>query len=159
MRLIGDMVSDPVMCAIRRDVFEFRGPVWSEDGHKALAFFGERMSDAVAVAIGKGALSFSETLDWIEGYSDLERVFGLGRRPHFFRAEPVVWAKFTEPQFTKGFAYFLDAPAIRIQRVRALLTVLGAKELCEDMCDATVAAEALTAGNKRIDIAFASRRY
>ena len=152
LRLIGDMVSCPVMCAIRRDVFEFRRPVWSEEGRKALAFFGERMSDAVAVAIGKGALPFSETLVWIEGHSALERVFGLGRRPHLFRAEPVVWARFTEPQFTKGFAYFLDAPAVRIERIRALLTALGAAKLCEDMCDVTVTAEALTAGNKRIDL-------
>ena len=152
LRLVGDMVSDPVMRAIRRDVFEFRRPVWSEEGRRALVFLGERLSDAVAVAIGKGALSFSETLDWSRGYSALERTFELKRQPHLFRVEPVVWAKFTEPQFTKGFEYFLDVPAFRIQRVRALLTALGAEAFCEDMCDVTVKAEALTAGNKRIDL-------
>lgn len=152
LRLVGDMVSDPVMRAIGRDVLGFRGPVWSEEGRKALVLLGEWWSDDVTVAIGRGALSFAKTLDWFPGYSALERVFGLNRRPHLFRVEPVVWAKFTEPQFTKGFAYFLNIPAVRIQRTRALLTALGAAELCVDMCDATVTAEALTAGNRRIDL-------
>ena len=152
LRLVGDMVLDPVMRAIRRDVYEFRRPVWSEEGYNALVFFGERLSDAVAVAIGKGALSFSETLDWFRGYSALERIFNLKRQPHLFRTKPIAWAKFTEPQFTKGFAYFLDISVGRIERIRALLIALGAAELCEDMCDPTVAAEALTAGNKRIDL-------
>lgn len=146
------MVSAPVMRAIRRDAFEFRGPIWSEEGRKALVFVGERLSDAVEVAIRRGALSFAKTLDWNQGYFALERVFGLNRRLHLFRAEPVVWVKFTEPQFTKGFEYFLDVPAFRIKRVRALLAALGAEELCEDMCDVSVTAEALTAGNKRIDL-------
>ena len=152
LRLAGDMISDPVMRAIRRDVFKFRGPVWSEEGRKALAFVGETSSDAVAVAIGRGALAFAETLDWFQGYSALDRIFGLGRRCHLFRADPVVWAKFTEPQFTKGLAHFLNVPAVRIQRIRALLTALGAEALCEDMRDVMVTAEALTAGNKRIDL-------
>ena len=149
LRLVGDMTSDPVMRAIRRDVFKFRGPVWSEESRKALVFFGEKLSDPVAVAIGKGALSFSETLDWSRGYSALESTFELKRQLHLFRAEPVVWARFTEPQFTKGFAYFLDMPAVRIQRIRALLVALGAGRLCEDMCDITVTAEAPTARKRR----------
>ena len=101
MRLVNDMISDPVMRAIRRDAFEFRRPVWSEEGRKALSFLGEKLSDAVAVVIGKGALCFSETLDWSRGYSALESIFRLKRQPHLFGAEPVVWAKFTEPQFTR----------------------------------------------------------
>lgn len=143
------MISNPVMRAIRRGAFKFRGPVWSEESRKALVVVYERLSDAVAVAIGKGALSFSETLDWSQGYSALESTFGLKRQPHLFRADPVVWAKFTEPQFTKGFAYFLDMPAVRIQRIRALLVALGAGWLCEDMCDLTVTAEAPTAWKRR----------
>ena len=103
LRLVGDMVSAPVVRAIRRDTFEFRGPEWSEEGHNALVFFGERWSDDVVVAIGKDALSFSETLDWFRGYSALERIFKLKRQPHLFRTKPIAWAKFTEPQFTKGF--------------------------------------------------------
>ena len=50
------MISDPIMRAIGRDVFEFREPGWSDEGRKALVFVGERLSDAVAVAIDKGAL-------------------------------------------------------------------------------------------------------
>ena len=96
------MISDPVMRAIRRDVFKFRGPVWPEEEHKVLVYFGERLSDAMAVAIRRGALSFSETLDWSRGYSALESTFELKRQPHLFRVEPI-WARFTEPQFTKTF--------------------------------------------------------
>ena len=152
LRLVGDMISDPVMRAITRDVIKFRGPVWSEEGRKALVFVGEKLSDAVAVAIGKGALPFFKALDWSRGYSALERIFELKRQPHLFRTKPIAWAKFTEPQFTKGFAYFLDTPAVRIHRIRALLVALGAAGLCEDMCDVEVTAEALTARNKRIDL-------
>ena len=152
------MISDSVMRAIRRDVFKFRGPVWSEEEHKVLVYFGESLCDAMAVAIRRGAFSFSETLDWSRGYSALDSTFELKRQPHLFRVEPIVWARFTEPQFTKGFAYFLDMPAVRIQRIRALLAALGAGRLCEDMCDVTVTAEAPTArkrrsvGAKRIDL-------
>jgi len=152
LRLAGDMVSDPVMRAIRRDAFEYRRPVWSEEGRKALSFLGERLSDAVAVVIGKGALSLAETLDWSRGYSALESTFRLKRQPHLFGAEPVVWAKFTEPQFTKGFAYFLNIPAVRIQRTRALLAALGGAELTTSMSNVEVTAEAPTSQDKRIDI-------
>ena len=143
------MISAPVMHAIRRGVFEFRGPIWSEESRKVLVFVGEKLSDAVAVAIGRGALSFSETLDWSRGYTALESTFELKCQPHLFRVEPIVWAKFTEPQFTKGFAYFLELPAVRIPRIRALLVALGAGRLCEDMCDVTVTAEAPTVWKRR----------
>ena len=146
------MISDPVMRAIRRDVIQFRGPIWSEESRKTLVSVGERLSDAVAMAIGKGSLSFSETLDWSRGYSALESTFELKRQPHLFRAEPVVWARFTEPQFTKGFAYFLNIPAVRIQRTRALLAALGGAELAKSMSNVEVTAEAPTSQDKRIDI-------
>ena len=81
--------------------------------------------------------------------------FALNRRRHLFRAEPsAAWATFTEPQLTKGFAHFLNAPEsdARIERVRALLTALGAAELAKDMSEVMVTPEAPTSKNKRIDL-------
>ncbi len=108
------------------------------------------------VAIRQDALRFVEMLHWSEGLSAMERVFALERCSRLFRAEPSApWARFTEPQLTKGFAHFLNAPDldIRIKRVRALLKSLGAAELGNDMSsEVKVTAEAPTAGNKRIDL-------
>ena len=107
------------------------------------------------VAIRQDALRFVEMLHWSEGLSAMERVFALERCSRLFRAEPSAsWATFTEPQLTKGFAYFLNAPDsdTRIARVRALLKGLGAAKLGNDMNYVKVTAEASTAGNKRIDL-------
>lgn len=79
--------------------------------------------------------------DWIAGIT----CFGPSRS---------TGCKFTEPQFTKGFAYFLGVPERekRIWRTRALLRTLGAAELGKNMSEVEVTAEALTSGNKRIDL-------
>ena len=153
LRLVGDMLSDPVTRAIGNDAFRFREPIWSE-GRPALVSLGETLSNALATAIGSGALPFQEPPDWPGGSSAMCRVFGLDRRHHLFRADPIDWAQFTEPQFTKGFAHFLGVPERikRIERTRALLKALGAAELGKDMCKVKVTAEALTSGNKRIDL-------
>ena len=90
LRLVGDMISNPVMRAIRRGAFKFRGPVWSEESRKALVVVYERMSDAVAVAIRKGSLRVAETLDWSPGLAAIETAFALHRRLHLFRAAPSV---------------------------------------------------------------------
>ena len=105
-------------------------------------------------AIRQDALRFVEMLHWSEGHSAMERVL-LKHYSRLFRAEPSAsWATFTEPQLTKGFAYFLNAPDsdTRIARVRALLKGLGAAKLGNDMNYVKVTAEASTAGNKRIDL-------
>ena len=155
LRLVGDMPSDPVTRAIRKGVLPFQEPPdWPEEHSSALASLGETLSNVLAMAIRRGGLSFQEPPDWSEGLSAMCRVFGLNRRHHLFRAEPIVWAQFTEPQFTKGFAYFLGVPewTKRIERTRALLKALGAAELGEDMSEVEVTAEALTFRNKRIDL-------
>ena len=106
------------------------------------------------VAIRQDALRFVEMLHWSEGLSAMEQVL-LKHYSRLFRAEPSApWARFTELQLTKGFAYFLNAPDsdTRIARVRALLKGLGAAELGNDMNYVKVTAEASTAGNKRIDL-------
>ena len=119
LRFIGDMCSDPLTRAIRNQTLAFRAPVWSGDTRRILAEIGDKLSDAVAVAIRRGALRFAVTPDWPSGIQALERVFALNRLPHVFRAEPSVsWATFTEPQFTRGFANFLNHPeqVTRIER-------------------------------------------
>ena len=91
----------------------------------------------------------------------MRRVFGvnLNRKHHLFCAEPIAWAKFTEPQFTKGFAYFLAASdqTVRIGRTHALLKALGVEtamkvDLGEEMTKIRVAAEESTSGKRRIDL-------
>ena len=137
LRLVGEMCSDPLTRAMRNVSLAFRSPVWSEESCRALVGLGEKSSGVVLAVIRRNALPLVEAPDWPQGVSAIEWIFGLERRPHLFRAEPIAWAKFTEPQFTKGLAHFLNAaePAARIGRVRALLT-----------------AEAPTSRNKRIDL-------
>ena len=155
LRFIGDMFSDPLTRAIRIDVLSFPTPFWSGDARRFLAGIGDKRSDALAVAIRRGALRFAVAPDWSSGFQAIETVFAMKRTLHLFRAEPsVTWATFTEPQLTKGFARFLNnpEPVARIERVRALLKALGAAELGEGMTQVTVTAEALTSGNRRIDL-------
>ncbi len=155
LRLVGDLCSDPLTRAIRNDVLAFRRPAWSSDAHRALVRFGERRSDAVVVALGRNALPLDTTPAWSRGAPAVKSAFALRRRLHLFRAEPSVsWTTFTEPQFTKGFAYFMDASRseVRIERVRAFLKALGAAALVGEISEAAVSAEALTSGGRRIDL-------
>lgn len=155
LRLISGLYADPLTRAIRNEVLRFRSPVRPDDARRALLRIGEILSDPVAVAIGRGALRFAETLDRSRGLVAVGTAFALNRRLHLFRAEPSVdWAQFTEPQLTKGLARFLNAPdpATRIERVRALLSALGAAGISNDMSEAAVTAEAPIAGGKRIDL-------
>ena len=155
LRFIGDAYSDPLTRAIRNDVFAFHAPVWSEDARRVLSELGDVRSHAVAVAIRRAVLPFADMPDWSSGIQAIESVFALNRTPHLFRTEPSVsWAKFTEPQLTKGFARFLNdpEPVARVGRVQALLKALGATELGEGMTEVTVTAEAPISGNKRIDL-------
>ena len=150
------MCDHPVTRALRSGAFRFRGPIWSEKRRLALVSLGETLSDALTMAIRTEALSFQEKPDWYRGLSAMYWVFGLDRRHHLFRVEPIGWGvKFHESQFTKGFAHFLGVPerAARIGRTRALLKALGAAELIsKGMSEVKVTAEALTSGNKRIDL-------
>ena len=111
---------------------------------------------ALTRAIRSKALSFQEKPNWYRGLSAMYWVFGLGRRHHLFRAEPIDWGvKFYESQFTKGFAHFLGVPeqAARIGRTHALLKALGAAELIsKGMSEVKVTAEAPTSSTKYIDL-------
>ena len=155
LHLIADLWSDPLTRALRNNVFGFSSPVWSDDACRLLVLTGENRSDPLAVAIGKGALPFVETPDWSLGLPALKSVFALNRRLHLFRAEPsLTWVTFIEPQLTKGFAHFLNAPdlVVRTERVRALVKALGAADPGNDISRAIATAEAPTSGNKRIDL-------
>ena len=156
LRLIGGMCADPLTKTVRNNVLAFGAPVWFDAIHQLPVLVAAGWSsDALEVAIRQDALRFSETLDWAVGFSALESAFKLNRESHLFRAEPLVpWMTFTEPQLTKGLAYYLKAaePDTRIARVRALLEGLGAAELGSDMSEVMVTAEAPTSKNKRIDL-------
>ena len=157
--MVGGLLSDPVTRAIRHDALGFQEPAWPE-GRPALVVVGEKLSGALTTAIRNDALSFPAPPDWSSGSSDIiRRVFGVDReyhKHHLFCAEPIAWAKFTEPQFTKGFAHFLDVPErnVRIGRTRALLKALGVEtameiDLGKEMTRIKVTAEAPTSGKKR----------
>ena len=155
LRLVGDSCSHPMTRAIRNQVFAFRMATWSADAHRFLARFGEKRSDAVTAALGKNALPLAVAPAWSRGAPAVDNAFALGRRLHLFRAEPSVsWTTFTEPQFTRGFAHFLNDSrrAVRIQRIRAFLTALGAADLAGDITEASARAEAPTSERKRIDL-------
>ena len=156
LRMVGGLLSDPVTRAIRQGALGFQEPAWPE-GHSAPVFVGEKLSGALTAVIRGDALSFLDPPDWSSGSSDIIRcVFGVDRedhKHHLFCAEPISWTKFTEPQFTKGFAHFLDVPErnVRIGRIRALLKALGV-ETGEEMTRIDVTAEEYTSKNKRIDL-------
>ena len=162
LRMVGGLLSDPVTRAIRHDALGFQEPAWPE-GCLALVVVGEKLSGALTAVIRNDALSFPAPPDWPSGSSDIiRRVFGVIREHHehhLFCTEPIAWATFTEPQFTKGFAHFLDIPeqTVRIERTRALLKALGVEttmkvDLGEEMTKIYVAAEAPASGKRRIDL-------
>ena len=162
LRMVGGLLSDPVTRAIRQDALGFQEPAWPE-GHSALIFVGGKLSGALTAAIRNDVLSFPAPPDWSPESSDIMRhVFGVIREHHehhLFCTEPIAWATFTEPQFTKGFAHFLDVPEqnVRIERTRALLKALGVEttmkvDLGEEMTKIYVAAEAPASGKRRIDL-------
>ena len=102
-------------------------------------------------------MRFAGAPDWSSGFLAVERTFGFGpsRRLHLFRSEQSIeWARFTEPQFTRGLAYFLNDsdPDIRAARVLALLTALGAAKLGRDIQEVTATAEKRIEENRRIDL-------
>ncbi len=155
LHLVGDMCSSPLTRAIRNDVLAARAPSWSDDSRKSLANLGEKLLDDITFAIRKNKLPFARTPDWYLGTRAMDRAFGLGRDLHLFGTEDSIrWTSFTEPQFTRGIAYFLDAsnPMVRVERVRALLKALGAPELAKDLNGIKVSAEAEISRGRRIDL-------
>lgn len=50
----------------------------------------------------------------------IRQLFRLDLQGHCFGEAPHAWAKFHEPQITKGLAYYLDAGATDLTRARAL---------------------------------------
>ena len=151
LRRVGDLYF-ALTRTIRNGEIAFANPIWSE-ARRDLACLGEKLSGAVLTAIRSGALSSMPQPDSHEGACAVEHVFGLRRREHLLRVEPIVWANFTEPQFTKGLAHFVNAPQpkVRIGRAQALLAALGVRT-GEGLEGVEVKAEVGVAEGRRIDL-------
>lgn len=67
---------------------------------------------------------------WATASQRFDDLFGYTRTPgHFFRADPIDWTKFSEPQVTGGLVHFLTEPGIEegiLQlRFKAVLKAFG----------------------------------
>lgn len=155
LRLVGDKCLSSLTRALRNDILAFCSPKWTPASSQDLASLGEKQLDSIGVAIRRKALPFSGAPDWSSGHGAIDCAFGLNRELHLFRTEQSIdWATFTEPQFTKGLAHFLNSsdPAMRVERVRALLRALGVSEHAGDLDRIEVTAEAKIEDGRRIDL-------
>ena len=167
LRMVGNMCLSPLTRSLRNDIPAFCAPNWSHSSHEALVAHGEKLLDVIRVAIRRNALPFTVAPDWYSGVRAMDRAFGLRRHLHLFHAERSIdWAKFTEPQFTKGLAYFLNSSdqVVRVERARALLKALGVSVLADDLNGIEVTAEAEIEDGRRIDLLLkwqdaSSKRY
>ena len=157
LRMIGGLPGQPVTRAIQNGALRFDPPVW-KDGHAALRYLANLLSDALTRVIADGKLPFEHLPSWDCTRLALDRVFGIDHHHHFLHAAPLEWlqeAKLTEPQITRGFAHCLDAGdrATRTGRIQALLRALGSDPGGADssLREARVRPEA-PANRKRIDL-------
>lgn len=157
LHMLGGGLHHPVTRAIRSDSLSFDPPDWTA-GHAALGHLASLLSNALTRVIADGSLRFEHSPNWDCARPALDRVFGLDLRHHFLHAAPLEWlqeVRLTEPQITKGFAYFLNAEdrKIRTGRIRALLRALGSRSGDEDgrLREASVTPEA-PANGMRIDL-------
>jgi hypothetical protein len=122
----------------------------------ALDWLGKRLQGAVVKVVREGTLVGLRRPDWSRLSEDLANVFGYARAHHCFHAKPLWWLRPTEPQVTRGWAYFLDAANVGADvaraRVRATLIAFGL-EPHGDIKDYRVHAEWKTSKRKRIDFA------
>lgn len=91
--------------------------------------------------------------EWKHNLAALVSVFNLGKQSNFLFYEPIVWAHFTEPQITGGFAHFLqnESPEHNDIRVRAFLQALDVTPI-DEISTPKVEAEHRTSGDQRIDL-------
>ncbi len=93
---------------------------------------------------------------WANGQKYLGQFFGFfDQRDHFFRSDPIHWARFSEPQITKGLVYFLTEPGLDEATARGRFqSVLQALDIAVSgrVFDQRASAELLIRGGKRIDI-------
>lgn len=155
--MVGGCLRHPVARAIRNDALGFDPPDWTA-GHTALIRLASLRSSALMRVITDGSLRFEPSPSWDCTRLALDGVFGIDRRHHFLHAAPLEWlqeVRLTEPQITKGFAYFLNAGdrKTRTGRIRALLRALGSRPGNEDksLREASVTPEA-PANERRIDL-------
>ena len=150
LRLFGDTRSRNVARVVQsRILASFTPPLFDVE---ALRTIGERHLEAVARAVHAGVLS-RRAPSWSDARPAFDRVFGSDRPHHLFRARPFAWAKFSEPQMTRGLAHFVnEAPgATGVARARALLAGLDVRP-AESVRSLAVTAEALVGRRRRIDL-------
>ena len=158
LKLLGNMLSDPLTRAVRTGILDFHGLVWCAEMKKNLAKFGDGWSNAITVAIRRGKLDFTRTLDWSSELQGLEKIFNLKRGDlHIFRNEPSMndaGITLTEPQATFGLARYLDHPdrSVKEGRVRAFLNALGESNFGGNLEGVTIMSEERTKHHKRIDL-------
>ena len=99
---------------------------WGTEQRRALEFAHHQSLRPIKRALTQKSLSEITPPQWERGRAAIREHFpGLTRTTHCFNAVPIKWARFTEPQITKGLAYFLKAtPTTSAGRVNAFLRAL-----------------------------------
>ncbi|MBB4615768.1 hypothetical protein [Novosphingobium taihuense] len=125
--------------------------------------FHSEIGDPTAVVLNK-ALNRSYKAPVYSSVA-IQQLFCLNLEGHCFGEAPHAWAKFHEPQITKGLAYYLDAGTTDLTRARALAFYRAAcrcangsfRELTEaDIADVEIVPEERTSterakrGTKRV---------
>lgn len=130
------------------------------EGTSLLGFFA-RIDPSPQIRRG---LLMIPTPEWRrEPISDL---FGLEDPGHCFHVGPYNWARFHEPQITRGFQHFLGS-GTREQRTRRMYAFVKAAELCAGrdlaIAPAAITSASCTAEENRtdllIELACGSRRF
>ena len=150
LRLFGDARSRDVARMVQsRVLVSFTPPILDVEVLRAI---GGRHLEAVARAVHAGVLS-RRAPSWSDARPAFDHVFGSDRPHHLFRACPFAWARFSEPQMTRGLAHFVnEAPgATGVARARALLAGLDVRP-AESARGLAVTAEALAGRRRRIDL-------
>lgn len=86
---------------------------------EALRLFGERQRPALDRVLTNGHLEIGES-DWLILVEAISETFGLGLKSHCFGVIPYRWARFHEPQITRGLEHFVEACPTSIRAARAL---------------------------------------
>ena len=156
LRLIAELFQySPLTRTIKNKLGASSQRSWTSDLNQDLTLIGDMISDPITVAIRRNFPSISEILNWDEGCLTLRNTFALSRSWHLFRVQPILeGTNLIERQLTELIANFLnDKRAIhKVERIRALITAMGASELAKDITNPIVTAEKGIADQKRLDL-------
>lgn len=146
-------MSHPVSQAIRAEKLSFFDSESFTENSRFLSRVYLLFSSKILQYVRKVARNTYPVHDWKSHREVLRRVFSLDHSHHLFHASPINWARFTEPQLTKGLGYFLSVRDLRVrhERIKAALLAFGANPSGGFNC-ASVAAEVETNEKTRIDL-------